>query len=96
MNKKPLKYIIPRIHKLNDCYFIQWMSREYYINKCIYKRFFNLYTIIDCLLLIFVWIVAGVLPFKNIDDVLKMFLLALIIGAMNGFAIVEDRENSNK
>lgn len=33
MNKRPIKFIIPRIHILNNYYFIQWIGYEYYIKR---------------------------------------------------------------
>lgn len=33
MKDNKVKHIIPRIHNLRDVWFIQWLGREYYIEK---------------------------------------------------------------
>lgn len=38
MKNKPIKFIIPQIHNLNDSWFIQWRGNEHYIEKNVYKR----------------------------------------------------------
>ncbi len=100
MNKKPLKFIVPRIYKLNDYWFIQWIGNEYYINKNkimenIHKVF-NKYFLIEFLLLILILIISGLFPFRNYEDYLRSFLLSLIAGIQSGFAVIEDRENNNR
>lgn len=100
MNKKSIKYIIPRIHELDDYWFIQWVGNEYYINKKVIKektfKFFNKYVLINFLLIILLWIISGLIPFKNAEDILRMFLLAFVTGIQSGVAIAEDRESNRK
>lgn len=100
MNKKSIKYIIPRIHELDNCWFIQWVGNEYYINKKVIKektsKFFNKYVLINFLLIILLWEISGLIPFKNAEDILRMFLLAFVTGIQSAVAIVEDRESNRK
>lgn len=43
-----------------------------------------------------IWIIAGIFPIKTPDDVIKMFLLAVITGIQNGIAIASEWEDKNK
>lgn len=92
MIKKPISNIIPRIHNLEDCWFIQWIGNEYYIKKGLWKRFFNLYSVINFVVLIFVWNTANAFPINGIEDIKKMFILSILTGIMNGIAVIEDKE----
>ena len=100
MNKEPINYIIPRIHKLDNCWFIQWIGNEYCISKNIVKekisKFFGKYFLIYFLLITLLWIISGLFPFKSIEDILRMLLLVVVTGIQSGIAIAEDRENNNR
>lgn len=89
MIRKPIKFIIPRIHRLNDCWFIQWIGNEYYIKKVNVFNYFqqHLLNILEVLLLILVLIIADTFPPNNIEDILKLFLLVIILGVQSGIAI---------
>ena len=91
MNKKPNNNIVPQIHNLQDCWFIQWIGNEYYIKKSLMKRFVNIYSLVNFVILIFIWSVAGIFPLNDIEDVTKMFILSVLTGIMNGISIAEDR-----
>ena len=100
MNRKPVKYIIPRIHKLNDCWFIQWMGKEYYVTNTKLRervrRHLNKYFLINYMLIILVWIISGLFPFKDIETVFRSILLAAVTGIQSGIAIAEDRESNDR
>ena len=100
MNRKPVKYIIPQIHKLNDCWFIQWIGKEYYIkNTKLHGEaniHLNKYFFINYMLIILILIISGLFPFKNIDAIFRSILLAAITGMQSGIAVAEDREGNNR
>ena len=100
MNKKPIRYIIPRIHELDTCWFIQWLGNEYRISKNIIEekisKFFGKYFLINFLLIVLLWVISGLIPFKSIEDILRMLLLVVVTGIQSGIAIAEDRENNNR
>lgn len=100
MKDNKVKHIIPRIHNLRDLWFIQWLGIEYYIAKpkiknIIVKRS-TIYFLLDFLLMISIWIIAGIFPIKTPVDFIKMFLLAAITGIQSGIAIANDYEDKNK
>lgn len=72
MKNKPIKFIIPQIHNLNDCWFIQWWGNEYYIQKnklkIAIKKIFDKYSLINFLLLISIMIISNVFPVENFED----------------------------
>lgn len=94
------KYIIPRIHNLRDVWFVQWLGREYYIEKIkinyIVMKKSVIYFLFDYVLMMLIWLIAGLLPFKTPDDVIKMFLLAAITGIQSGISIVNEWTDKNK
>ena len=94
MKNKPIKFIIPQIHNLNDCWFIQWWGNEYYIQKN--KKIFNKYSLINFSLLISIMTISNVFPVKNIEDFFRMILISSITGMQSGIAIIEDREKNNR
>lgn len=100
MNKKPLNFFIPRIHKLNDCWFIQWIGNEYYVNKNKLRenvhKVFTKYSLINFLLMILICIISDIFPIRNIEDILRLLLLAAFAGIQSGIAVAEDRENNNR
>lgn len=100
MKDNKFKHIIPRIHNLRDVWFVQWLGREYYIDKPKIKNITvkksTIYFLLDFVLMMFIWIIAGIFPIKTPDDVIKMFLLAVITGIQNGIAIANDYEDKNK
>lgn len=99
MNKEPVKFIIPRIHKLNDCYFIQWNGNEYYLRKNIVResigKIFTKYFLIDFLLMMLILIISDIFPVRNIQDILRLLLLPVVTGIQSGIAVIKDREESN-
>lgn len=100
MKDNKIKYIIPRIHNLRDVWFIQWLGREYYIAKPKIKKIIIkksiIYFLLDFVLMMSIWIVAGIFPIRTPDDVIKMLLLALITGIQSGVAIANEYEDKNK
>lgn len=100
MKNKPIKFIIPQIHNLNDCWFIQWRGNEYYIQKnklkIVANKIFNKYSLINFLLLISIMIISNIFPVKNFEDFFRMILISSITGMLSGIAIIEDRGNSNR
>lgn len=100
MKDNKAKHIIPRIHNLRDVWFIQWLGREYYITKPKIKNIIvkksTIYFLLDFILMMSIWIIAGVFPIKTLDDVIKMFLLAVITGIQNGIAVANDYEDKHK
>lgn len=101
MEDNKVKHIIPRIHNFRDVWFIQWLGREYCIDKIkikkhYYKKSTIYYFLLDSILMMSIWIIAGVFPIKTTDDVIKMFLLAAITGIQSGIAIANDYEDKNK
>lgn len=100
MKNKPIKFIIPQIHNLNDCWFIQWWGNEYYIQKNKLKKkkkkIFNKYSLINFSLLISIMTISNVFPVKNIEDFFRMILISSITGMQSGIAIIEDREKNNR
>ena len=91
MSKKPIKYIIPHLHKLNDCWFIQWMGYEYYIKRENIYTYFQKHAlkILEILLLLLTLIIAKTFPPDSIEDILRLFLLVIISGAQSGIAIAD-------
>lgn len=91
MNKRPIKFIIPRIHILNNYYFIQWIGYEYYIKReKIFNYFYrNKLKILEVLLLVLLLIIGKSLPPKNIEDILRLFLLTIVSGIQSGVAIAD-------
>lgn len=100
MKDNKSKYIIPRIHNLRDVWFVQWLGREYYIDKPKIKNIivkkFTIYFLLDFVLMMFIWIIAGLLPIKTPVDVIKMFLLAAITGMQSGIAIAREYEDKSE
>lgn len=100
MNKKPVKFIIPRIHKLNDCYFMQWNGNEYYLRKNMVRerigKIFTKYFLTDFLLMMLILIISDIFPVKNTEDILRLLLLATATGIQSGIAVIKDRENNNR
>lgn len=100
MKDSKVKHIIPRIHNLRDVWFIQWLGREYYITKHKIKNIIvkkpTIYFLFDYVLMMLIWLIAGLLPIKTPDDVIKMFLLAAITGIQSGIAIANEWEDKNK
>lgn len=100
MKNKPIRFIIPQIHNLNDCWFIQWWGNEYYIQKnklkIVAKKIFNKYSLINFSLLISIMTISNVFPVKNIEDFFRMILISSITGMQSGIAIIEDREKNNR
>lgn len=100
MRDNKVKHIIPRIHNLRDVWFIQWLGREYYITKPKIKNIIvkksTIYFLLDFVLMMSIWIIAGIFPIKTPDDVIKMFLLAVITGIQSGIAIASEWEDKNK
>lgn len=100
MKDNKVKHIIPRIHNLHDVWFIQWLCREYYIEKIKIKNIVlkksTIYFLLDFVLMMSIWIIAGIFPIKKPDDVIKMFLLSVIIGIQSGIAIASELEDTNK
>ena len=96
MNKKHIDCIIPRIHSLEDCWFIQWIGNEYYINKNmirkIFKRLFNGYAIAQLILMVITLFISGVLPVNNLSEACRAIVVSCLIGVISGFAIAEDRD----
>lgn len=91
MNKKPIRYRIPRIHNIKYYWYIQWLDKEFYIKKGVLKKYlsFNSYDVLETFLFILILIIAEILPYKDIYDFLRGFLLAIIIGFMNGIFMAE-------
>lgn len=98
MKYNKIKYIIPRIHNLRDVWLVQWLGREYYIEKTknIVVKKSVIYFLFDYVLMMLIWLIAGLLPIKTPDDVIKMFLLAVITGIQSGIAIANEYEDKNK
>lgn len=100
MKDKKVKHIIPRIYSLHDVWFIQWLGREYYIKKLKFKRIVlkksTIYFLFEYVLMMLIWLTAGLFPIKTPDDVIKMFLLAAITGIQSGVAIANEWEDKNK
>lgn len=100
MKDNKAKYIIPRIHNLRDVLFVQWLGREYYIKKLKFKRIVlkksTIYFLFEYVLMMLIWLIAGLIPIKTPDDVIKMFLLAAITGIQSGVAIANEWEDKNK
>lgn len=97
MNKKPIKYNIPHIHKLNDCWFIQWIGNEYYIKRVNIFSYFQKYSlkILEILLLLLTLIIAKTFPLDNIEDIMRLFLLVIISGIQSGVAIADYIKNKD-
>lgn len=72
MKANKVKHIIPRIYSLHDVWFIR---REYYIKKLKFKRLkkSTIYFLFEYVLMMLIWLIAGLLPIKTPDDVIKMF-----------------------
>lgn len=100
MKDNKAKYIIPRMHNLRDVLFVQWLGREYYIEKIKFKRIVlkksTIYFLFEYVLMMLIWLIAGLIPIKTPDDVIKMFLLAAITGIQSGVAIANEWEDKNK
>lgn len=100
MKNNKIKYIILRIHKLRDIWFTQWLGREYYIKKPKFKKIIIkksiIYFLLDFMLMMSIWIVAGIFPIKTPDDIIKMLLLALITGIQSGVAIANESNDKSK
>lgn len=43
-----------------------------------------------------IWIIAGIFPIKTPDNIIKMFLLAVITGIQNGIAIAREYEDKSE
>lgn len=98
MNKRPIKFIIPRIHILNDYYIIQWIGYEYYIKRKKTPNYFyrNKLKILEVLLLVLLLIIGKSLPLNNIEDILRLFLLTIVSGIQSGVAIADYIDNDTK
>lgn len=100
MKDNKVNYIIPRIYNLRDVYFVQWLGREYYIEKIknIVAKKSVIYFLFDYVLMILIWLIAGLIPIKSPYDVIKMFLLVVITGIQIGIGItiVSEWEDKNK
>ena len=92
--KKPIRNIIPRIHNLKDFWFIQWIGNEYYIKKSILNRIFNIYALIQYLILLLILNIAHI-KFYDFSDFLRALIISLLVGIISGLAIVEDRYFKN-
>ncbi|MCI8380144.1 MAG: hypothetical protein HFH72_16885 [Lachnospiraceae bacterium] len=91
MSKKPIKFIIPRIHLLNDYYYIQWIGYEYYIKRENINNYFSKcrLKILEVILLFLILIIGKSFPPKNLEDILRLFLLVVISGIQSGVAIAD-------
>lgn len=89
-NRKPIKFIVPRIHVLKDFYFIQWVGHEYYIKRdrhrftCKYRL-----RILEMLLLCLILIIEKAFPPNTHEDILRLFLLAIASGMLSGVAVAD-------
>lgn len=96
MKDNKIKYIVPKIHNLRNV----WFGREYYIDKAKIKNIIAkksvIYFLLDFVLMMLIWLIAGIFPIKTPVDVIKMFLLAAITGIQSGIAIANDYEDKNK
>lgn len=91
MSKKPIKFIIPRIHLLNDYYYIQWIGYEYYIKRENINNYFSKcrLKILEVILLFLILIIGKSFSPKNLEDILRLFLLVVISGIQSGVAIAD-------
>lgn len=91
MSKKPIKFIIPRIHILNDYYYIQWIGYEYYIKRENINNYFSKcrLKILEVILLFLILIIGKSFPPKNLEYILRLFLIVLVSGIQSGVAIAD-------
>lgn len=92
--KKSIRNIIPRIYNIKDFWFIQWIGNEYYIKKSILKRIFNIYALIQYLILLLILNIAHI-NFNDFSDFLRVLTISLLVGIISGLAVLEDRHFKN-
>lgn len=89
-NRKPIKFIVPRVHVLKDFYFIQWIGREYYIKRD-RNGFSHKYglSVLEMLLLFLILVIGKTFPPNSPEDILRLFLLAITLGMLSGVAVAD-------
>lgn len=83
---------------LNDYYYIQWIGYEYYIKKENTNNYFSKFKlkILEVILLFLILIIGKSFPPKNLEDILRLFLLAVISGIQSGVAVADHINTDTK
>lgn len=84
---------IPQFENLKDCWKINWLENEYYVEHKTIRKV--LYGAANFFLLIGILVVSGLFPIRNFKEVLQCLVMSMFIGLMNGLAVSQDRENDD-